>query len=175
MPGSVPQEKIKTAQIEDEQMVQTIAELQDGREVMAEKYKKFRTQLTILGGVLMRSIKVPPSDVKVVPVIPEALEHCLLAAAHSATGHGRWQAIWQYLRMSCFMLDMATKCQQFEASCASCAAANPCRGPTVLPLRPEIPNGPWSTVVIDTLDIHTSVTCQSVLVCLLTCSASGRR
>ena len=166
MPGSVTREEIKTAQEEEEQIAQTIAELQDGREVTVEKYKKFRTQLTILGGVLMRSIKVPPSDVKVVPVIPEALEHRLLAAAHSVTGHGGWQATWQYLRMSCFMLDMASKCQQFVASCASCAAANPRRGPTVLPSRPEILNGPWSTVVIDTLDIRTGGTCQSVLICV---------
>ena len=131
-------------------------------------FRNIRGQLQVQDGVLQRSVKLPPNDVKCVPVLPAALEERAVRAAHQVSGHSGWEATWQLLRSQCHFLGMGQRCQAFVSGCSSCQAANPRRGEATEPTRPVSANGPWDVVHIDTLElgVNRSGRYHCVLVCV---------
>ena len=161
--------KLCNQQALDADIVEVIRCMNESLPITVAEYQKIRSQLLVIDGVLMRSIKLPISEVVQVPVLPLSLEQKVLVNAHKMTGHGSWEVTWKFLRARCYFVNMAVKCKELVMCCRSCSAANAKRGPTVPPSRPVLPAGPWNTVQIDTLELGSSSSNRefsSVLVCV---------
>lgn len=147
---------IQAAQQKDPVLMEAIQQVNDGCAVSAKSLQKVKSQLKVSGGLLVRSVKVPPSDIMEVPVLLNSLEQQALEAAHLQTGHGSWESSYQLLRSRCYFPDQATKMQRHVQSCGSCRAANDAGTQSALPSRPVTPCGPWQVVQIDTLELGPS-------------------
>ena len=166
VPGPLKLSEIRTGQSTDPVLARTLKQLQDGQEVTAKSLQRVRTQLRLSGGLLLRSVKVPPDETLEVPVLPPGLEDEAMEAAHLRTGHGSWESTHRLLRSQCYFPDMATKVQTYIADCGPCRAANPQGVKAAAPSRPVIPGGPWQVVQMDTLHLGPSRSGHhSVLVC----------
>ena len=127
-----------------------------------------KNQLCVINGAVHRSVKVPPSDVVSVPVIPPSLTQQVLTAAHQVTGQAAWDAMYKLLRTRCFFPRIAVACQEYIQRCIACNAANPQSSESVPPSRPVSPSGPWEVVQLDTLELGPSRSGRyhCVLVCV---------
>ena len=161
-------DEIAKHQAEDADIKKILQCKSAGKTNPVSAFKKIYSQLVVVNGMLMRSIKLPPGDLIEVPVVPSALESKAIEHAHVFTGHGCWETTYRFLRSHCYIVDMANKCQKFVALCSACSAANPVRGPSVAPIRPAVPDGPWSTVQLDTLELGASSS-DSEYHCVLVC------
>lgn len=56
-----------------------------------QQYLKVNNQLVVSDGVLMRSVKLPPNNVKQVPVLLPSLINDILCRAHELTGYSAWE------------------------------------------------------------------------------------
>lgn len=70
-------------------------------------YYNIRRQLVVVDNVLYRSVKIPPGETVLVPVIPASLEEQVVKAAHQVSGHTGWEATWRLLRSCCHFPGMA--------------------------------------------------------------------
>ena len=147
---------IRAKQSEDAMIAEVVKALESGEDWESSAFKKVRTQLSVVDGMLQRSVKLPPNDVQNVPVIPLSLEKSVIRAAHQQTGHASWETTCRFLSSRCYFPSMSSKCQEFVKQCQSCSAANAQRGSQVPPSRPETPSRPWSTVYMDTLELGSS-------------------
>ena len=95
---------IKEAQQEDETMQQAMAGLlkDDGR--MPDEYRHVQSQLQVADGILMRSVKVPPNEMVVVPVIPGKLEMAVMKMTRAMTGHAGYECMYRMLRSRCYFV-----------------------------------------------------------------------
>ena len=159
--------EIAAAQQQDEVIPVVVEDLVAGHAVRSPAFQRVQQQLTVVDGVLMRSVKLPPNEVMSVPVVPNDIEEFVLRGAHQQTGHASWEVMWRFLRGVSYFPNMAEKCQDFIRRCPPCTAANPRGGPGVPPTRPVSANGPWSVVSIDTLELGVSRSgYRYVLVCI---------
>ncbi|XP_065195680.1 uncharacterized protein LOC135827084 [Sycon ciliatum] len=159
---------ILDAQKSDPVVVSVIESVRHGREISDPVFKKLKSQLSVSDdGYLYRSVKVPPNDVRVVPVVSQSLQQRVVCRAHAVSGHSSWETTWKLLRASCYFANMAVVCQSLIQSCDVCAAANSKRGPVAEPTRLVIPSGPWNVVQLDTLELgpNRSHRYHCVLVC----------
>ena len=164
--GPVTLSEIKDAQQADTEISQLLDELKSGTPLSSKLYRPVRDQLLDHDGVLMRSVKLPLDGVVQVPVIPPELEDQVLKASHKTSGHATWTTMHDSLRKRCYMPLMAEKCQSVVQACVPCSAANPARGPTVEPTRPDVPGRPWEVIQIDTLELGQSGAHHCCLVCV---------
>ena len=150
-------EDIATQQSNDPAISEVVEALEADKNWEIPAFKKVRTQLSVVDGLLQRSVKLPPHDVQSVPVIPSSMEeNVIICAAHLQTGHASWEATCHFLTNRCHFPSMSRKCQEFVQQCQPCAAANAKCGSTVPPSRPETVSRPWSTVYLDTLELGSS-------------------
>ena len=113
-----------------------------GGDVTIPEFREIQNQLVITDGILMRSVKLPSSEIKTVPVIPTALEERVMELAHAQTGHASWETTTRFLDDSCYWPAMAEKCQKFVSGCRACVIiANPRRGESAPPTRSAAANG----------------------------------
>ena len=154
--GPIAVEEVKRAQADNAALSRIAVEVEDGTAVTDPAFVKIRRQLLVRGGMLVRSVKVPPNDIIEVPVLPPALEDAVLKAAHANTGHGSWKIMYRFMQSRCYFPGMASKCVEYVRSCGPCRAADAKSGPVASPSRPVIANGPWSVVQIDTLELDPS-------------------
>eukprot|EP00117_Sycon_ciliatum_P048857 scpid46649/ scgid34721/ Gag-Pol polyprotein; Matrix protein p10; p20; Capsid protein p25; Nucleocapsid protein p14; Protease p15; Reverse transcriptase/ribonuclease H p90; Integrase p46 len=153
--GSAPVELagVKQAQQNDGQVRAVMEQVSMGMPVTDDDFKAVRSQLCIKDDLLCRSVKVPADGVVLVPVLPGEMEDGVIRAAHAGSGHASWQTVYEILRQKCYFPHMAEKCQQYVSQCQQCRAANSSGSQSVSPTRHEIPGRPWSTVVMDTLEL----------------------
>ena len=132
------------------------------------KFTAVTAQLEVDECVLFRSVKLPIEGTVCVPVIPDALVKDVLRNAHASTGHGNWHAMYRLIRSRAYFPGIASKCNEFVVGCSRCKAADWTKGDSAPPTRPDIPCGPWSEVVIDTLELgeDNSGRYHCVLVCV---------
>ena len=149
----LPLSTIADSQKQDATIAEVIDCVISGKDVALPEFQKVRNQLVVSDGMLMRSVRLPTMEIKVVPAIPASLTEQLVEKAHSQSGHSSWQTTWKMLRESCYWPYMAEACQEYVAACQACAIANPQCGEAAQPGRPSVPSGPWSTVYIDTLEL----------------------
>ena len=131
-------DEIAKSQKLDVDISRTVNSVSCGGDI-ANVYKSVKHQLVLSYGVLYRSVKLPPNDVCIVPVVPKVLQSRVVCRAHAIPGHGNWEVTWRLLRSSCFFPNMAAVCQALVQSCANCVAANTARAGashTVRPVRP---------------------------------------
>ena len=159
--------EIADAQKRDDDIVRTVNNIVSGSDSVADIYKSVRHQLVVEDGVLCRSVKFPPNDTSVVPVVPQPLQRRVVCRAHAVSGHGNWEVAWKLVRSACYFANMAAMCQSIVQSCSACAAANPTRGPSAQPSRAVVPSGPWNVIQVDNLELGPSKNHQyhCVLVC----------
>ena len=162
----VPLAETAAAQKNDPVIARVVAQLTAGEDVSVDAYCKVKSQLSVVDGVLIRTVKLPVNEEVSVPVIPSSLHERVLVAVHRVTGHAGWETMWQFLRSHCFMPNMSSLCQQFVKACGQCQAANPRRGPRAPPARAVIPSHPWEVVQIDTLELGGDDRFHCVLVCV---------
>lgn len=75
-------------QSEDEIIANIVRSKLGAEEVTDQQYLKVKNQLVVSeDGVVMRSVKLPLSNVKQVPVLPPPLINDILCRAHKLTGH----------------------------------------------------------------------------------------
>ena len=166
VPGPISLDEIRKAQKNDPVVLSTMRQLEAGQDVSVMSLQKVKSQLTISGGLLVRSVKLPPDEVVEVPVLPSELEQRALEAAHVNTGHGSWEATQQLLRSQCYFPNQAAKTQAYVQECGPCRAANAKGSQSVSPSRPVMPGAPWRVVQVDTLELGPSRTGHHcVLVC----------
>lgn len=104
-----------------------------------------------------------------VPVIPDALVNNVVQSAHHSSGHGNWQTMYYIIRSRAYFPGIASACNEFVTQCSTCKAANPAKSRhAVPPTRSDIPSGPWSELVLDTLELgdDRSGKYHCVLVCV---------
>ena len=164
------QEEVQTAQAADEMLCTVKRCLENGRDLPSDcELQSVKTQLCIVDGVVSRSIKLVPNEVKVVPVIPAgALQDQVVSAAHQVTGHAGWDVSWKMLRTHCFFPGMSDRCREFVRKCVACQRASPRAPQQSEPTRPVSPGGPWEVVQVDTLELgrNRSGRFHCVLVCI---------
>ncbi|XP_065190928.1 uncharacterized protein LOC135821857 [Sycon ciliatum] len=75
---------ILDAQKSDPVVVSVIESVRHGREISDPVFKKLKSQLSVSDdGYLYRSVKVPPNDVRVVPVVSQSLQQRVVCRAHA--------------------------------------------------------------------------------------------
>ncbi|XP_065196213.1 uncharacterized protein LOC135827687 [Sycon ciliatum] len=166
VPRCVPLSEIAAQQQLDSVIHATIAELSAGGDVSATEFARVKSQLTTCDGIFFRTVKLPPNDVKCVPVVPVSLCDQVVSSAHESTGHSSWETTYQFLRSTCYFPCMAEACQRFVQQCPQCAAANAAKGPCAPPTRAVIADGPWDVVQVDTLELGGGNSYHCVLVCV---------
>ena len=147
---------IRAKQSEDAMIAEVVKALESGEDWESSAFKKVRTQLSVVDGMLQRSVKLPPNDVQNVPgdsVIPGEERY---SCGTSANRPCVLETTCRFLSSRCYFPSMSSKCQEFVKQCQSCSAANAQRGSQVPPSRPETPSRPWSTVYMDTLELGSS-------------------
>ena len=167
--GPVSREEIARGQLVDADIASATELIEAGTpELIAGPFKKVSKQLVINGGVLCRSVKLPVEGVVAVPVVPTKLVPKVVKAAHCASGHASWGAMYEMLRSRCYFPSIAESCQSHCQSCERCRAASGQRGPAAPQTRTEVPGRPWSVVQIDTLELgaEKSGKFNCVLVCI---------
>ena len=75
---------IRAKQSEDAMIAEVVKALESGEDWESSAFKKVRTQLSVVDGMLQRSVKLPPNDVQNVPVIPLSLEKSVIPCGTSA-------------------------------------------------------------------------------------------
>ena len=151
--GPVSVDQICEAQLQCPVVVSVMNDLKEGCPVAAEQFKKVRTQLMMVDGMLYRSVKLPVHGVVTVPVIPVSLQADVLRAAHVNAGHSSWDSMYEMIRSRCYFPNVAVACQQYVSECVNCAAANPRSGPVPSSTRADVPGRPWTEVTIDVLEL----------------------
>ena len=167
--GPVSREEIARGQLVDADIASATELVEAGTpELIAGPFKKVSKQLVVNGGVLCRSVKLPVEGVVAVPVIPTKLVPKVVKAAHCASGHASWGAMYEMLCSRCYFPSIAESCQSHCQSCERCRAASGQRGPAAPQTRTEAPGRPWSVVQIDTLELgaEKSSKFNCVLVCI---------
>ena len=161
-------DRVSAVQNADPRIASTRQQVIDGDPVTDPAFFKVKSQLVVHDGMPCRSVKLPPNDAVVIPVIPSSLESDVICAAHVNCGHASWEGTWRFLRSKCYFPNMAAQCQQFVRHCPPCAAAIPTKGVSAEASRPVAADGPWSVVVIDTLElgVDQSGEYHCVLVCM---------
>ena len=149
-------EDIATQQSNDPAISEVVEALEEGKNWEIPAFKKVRTQLSVVDGLLQRSVKLPPHDVRSVPASRSSLEEKVICMVHLQTCHTSWEATCRFLTNRCYFPSMSSKCQEFVQQCQPCATANAKRCSTVPPSRPETVSRPWSTVYLDTLELGSS-------------------
>ena len=155
VPSPLQLAEVRAAQPADPQLQEAIQQVRDDTPVSASAFKAVRSQLCLRDDLLCRSVKVPVLGDIVVPVLPSSQEDAAITVAHSASGHAAWQTMYESLRQQCYFPHMAEKCQSHVQQCRQCRAATTSGTRSAPPTRPDIPSRPWSTVVIDTLELGT--------------------
>eukprot|EP00117_Sycon_ciliatum_P035558 scpid11219/ scgid1080/ len=120
--GPFSLDRVSAAQNADPRIVSTRQQVIDGDPVTDPAFVKVKSQLVVHDGMLCRSVKLPPNDAVVIPVIPSSLESDVVRAAHVNCGHASWEGTWRFLRSKCYFPNMAAQCQQFVRHCSPCAA-----------------------------------------------------
>ena len=169
MKGPTSMRSIRGCQAVDADVQLTVTQLQDGKQVTSQLYKKSKGQLRVIDGVLYLSRVDPVDGDVIVPVLPTALQSEAVGAAHRNTGHGNWETMWGSLRKCCHFPQMAQRCQEVVRDCGTCRAANPSRGELNPPAaRSDLPTRPWEVIQIDTLELgpSRSSSYHCVLVCV---------
>ena len=166
--GPFSLDRVSAAQNADPRIVSTRQQVIDGDPVTDPVFVKMKSQLVVHDGMLFRSVKLPPNDAVVIPVIPSSLESDVVHAAHVNCGHACVEGTWRFLRSKCYFPNMTAQCQQFVRHCLLCAAASPTKGILAEASRPVVADGPWSVVEIDTpeLGVDQSGEYHCVLVCM---------
>ena len=168
--GPFSLDRVSAAQNADPRIDATRQQVIDGHPVTDPAFVKVKSQLVVHDGMLCRSVKLPPNDAVVIPVIPSSLESDVVRAAHVNCGHASWEGTWRFLRSKCYFPNMAAQSQQFVRHCSPCAAASPTKGVSADASHLVVADGPWSVVVIDTLElgVNQSGEYHCVLVCMVT-------
>ncbi|XP_065195764.1 uncharacterized protein LOC135827166 [Sycon ciliatum] len=120
--GPFSLDRVSAAQNADPRIVSTRQQVINGDPVTDPAFVKVKSQLVVHDGMLCRSVKLPPNDAVVIPVIPSSLESNVVCAAHVNCGHASWEGTWRFLRSKCYFPNMAAQCQQFVRHCSPCAA-----------------------------------------------------
>ena len=164
----IQEAEIASTQKEDTIIQTVMKQVVAGEKVTEPGFQKVQSQLLVRDGLLHKSIKLPTNEVVVVPVLAEPLERRAIHKAHADTGHASREVVRRFLHQRCYFPNMASKCEEAIQECTACGMANPRRGDSVRPTRPAMPNGPWSTVSIDTLELGASQSGRfhCVLVCI---------
>ena len=151
---SVSLHDICVAQEGDEVLLEVKRCLMAGEELPTDcSLHPVKNQLHIDDNMVCRSIKIVPSDVVSVPVMPRVFHDQVVAAAHGRTGHGNWETMWRLLREECYFSGMADACREFVHQCTICRQASPRASEPPHPTRPVSPSGPWEVVQLDTLEL----------------------
>ncbi|XP_065195812.1 uncharacterized protein LOC135827211 [Sycon ciliatum] len=157
-------DRVCAAQNADPKIVATRQQVIDGDPVTDPALVKVKSQLVVHDGMLCRSVKLPPNDAVVIPVIPSSLEPDVVRAAHVNCGHASWEGTWRFLRSKCYFPNMAANVSSFFVRhCLPCAAAF-----RRMPVALWWLMAQWSVVVIDTLElgVDQSGEYHCVLVCM---------
>ncbi|XP_065198703.1 uncharacterized protein LOC135830368, partial [Sycon ciliatum] len=73
--------EIAAAQQQDEVIPVVVEDLVAGHAVRSPAFQRVQQQLTVVDGVLMRSVKLPPNEVMSVPVVPNDIEDVRTSSA----------------------------------------------------------------------------------------------